>query len=111
MLERAGVVPAVVDVFDASALTAAVLAAQPVVIIHQLTDLPREFDEAQLVASGPKNARIRSEGTRNLIAAAQAAGTPSLHRPKHCRLPMRLAASRIPRPIRSTSEIRPGRSR
>ena len=46
MLERAGVVPAVVDVFDASALTAAVLAAQPVVIIHQLTDLPREFDEA-----------------------------------------------------------------
>ncbi len=75
MLERAGVVPAVVDVFDASALTAAVLAAQPVVIIHQLTDLPREFDEAQVVASGPKNARIRSEGTRNLIAAAQAAGT------------------------------------
>jgi nucleoside-diphosphate-sugar epimerase len=75
MLERAGVVPAVVDVFDASALTAAVLAAQPVVIIHQLTDLPREFDEAQLVASGPKNARIRREGTRNLIAAAQAAGT------------------------------------
>jgi nucleoside-diphosphate-sugar epimerase len=76
MLERAGVMPAVVDVFDASALTAAVLAAQPVVIIHQLTDLPREFDEAQLVASGPKNARIRREGTGNLIAAAQAAGTP-----------------------------------
>jgi nucleoside-diphosphate-sugar epimerase len=75
ILERAGVVPAVVDVFDASVLTAAVLAAQPVVIIHQLTDLPREFDEAQVVASGPKNARIRSEGTRNLIAAAQAAGT------------------------------------
>ena len=74
-LERAGVVPAVVDVFDASALTAAVLAAQPVVIIHQLTDLPREFDEAEVAASGPKNALIRSEGTRNLIAAAQAAGT------------------------------------
>ena len=29
----------------------------------------------ELAASGPKNARIRSEGTRNLIAAAQAAGT------------------------------------
>ena len=75
MLERAGVMPVVVDVFDASALTAAVLAAKPAVIIHQLTDLPREFDEAEVVASGPKNARIRSEGTRNLIAAAQAAGT------------------------------------
>lgn len=109
-LEWAGVVPAVVDVFDASALTAAVLAAQPVVIIHQLTDLPREFDEAELAASGPKNARIRSEGTRNLIAAAQAAGT---HRfiVKAFRLPTRLAASPTPRPIRSTSEIRPGRSR
>jgi nucleoside-diphosphate-sugar epimerase len=75
MLERAGVVPAVVDVFDAPALTVAVRAARPAVVIHQLTDLPREFDEAQVAASAPKNARVRSEGTRNLIAAAQAAGT------------------------------------
>ena len=50
MLERAGVSPAVVDVFDASALTAAVSAARPAVIIHQLTDLPREFDEAEVRA-------------------------------------------------------------
>src|SRR5262245_15385408 len=69
-LARAGVIPAVLDVFDAQALSAAVRAAQPEVIIHQLTDLPREFDEARLVASYPKNARIRTEGTRNLIAAA-----------------------------------------
>jgi nucleoside-diphosphate-sugar epimerase len=75
MLKRAGVVPAVVDVFDAPALTAAVRAARPAVVIHQLTDLPREFDEAQVAASAPMNARVRSEGTRNLIAAAQAAGT------------------------------------
>jgi nucleoside-diphosphate-sugar epimerase len=75
MLKRAWVVPAVVDVFDAPALTAAVRAARPAVVIHQLTDLPREFDEAQVAASAPMNARVRSEGTRNLIAAAQAAGT------------------------------------
>ena len=74
MLERAGVVPVVVDVFDAPALTAAVGAAQPAVIIHQLTDLPRELDGARIAASAPGNARIRSEGTRNLVAAAQAAG-------------------------------------
>lgn len=73
-LARAGVVPAVLDVFDAPAVTAAVGAAKPAVVIHQLTDLPRQFDEARIVASYAKNARIRTEGTRNLIAAAQAAG-------------------------------------
>jgi len=72
-LARAGVVPAVLDVFDARAVTAAVSAAKPAVVIHQLTDLPRQFDEARIAASYPKNARIRIEGTRNLIAAAQAA--------------------------------------
>ena len=72
-LERAGATPAVLDVFDAPALAAAVCAAAPEVVIHQLTDLPRQFDEARLVASYGSNARIRVEGTRNLIAAAQAA--------------------------------------
>jgi nucleoside-diphosphate-sugar epimerase len=73
-LERAGVVPAVLDVFDAGTVTASMGAAKPEVVIHQLTDLPREFDEALIAASYAKNARIRTEGTRNLIAAAQAAG-------------------------------------
>ena len=74
LLERAGVVPTVVDVFDAPALIAAVGAAQPAVVIHQLTDLPRELDGTRIAASASGNARIRSEGTRNLVAAAQAAG-------------------------------------
>src|SRR5260221_2115116 len=69
-LARAGVVPAVLDVFDAPALMMAVGAAKPDAIIHQLTHLPRQFDDAQIVASYPKNARIRTESTRNLIAAA-----------------------------------------
>jgi nucleoside-diphosphate-sugar epimerase len=72
-LERAGVSPAVFDVFDARAVMAAVKVARPEVMIHQLTDLPHEFDEAGIVASYSRNARIRSEGTRNLLAAAQAA--------------------------------------
>jgi nucleoside-diphosphate-sugar epimerase len=74
-LAQAGVTPAVLDVFNAGEVSAAMRAAQPEIVIHQLTDLPREFDEARIVASYPKNARIRTEGTRNLIAAAQAAGT------------------------------------
>ena len=77
-LERSGVIPAVLDVFDPHALTAAMRAARPESVIHQLTDLPREFDEARIVASYANNARIRSEGTRNLIAAAQAAAARRL---------------------------------
>jgi len=70
-LERAGAMPAVVDVFDAPAVLAAVQAARPEVVIHQLTDLPQ--DAAQAAAFYPNNARIRIEGTRNLIIAARAA--------------------------------------
>ncbi len=56
------------------ALTRTVVEARPEVVMHQLTDLPRELaDEAQLAAAYPRNARIRIEGTRNLVAAANAA--------------------------------------
>jgi nucleoside-diphosphate-sugar epimerase len=72
-LEAAGAHPVVVDVFDADALKRVVMNARPEIVIHQLTDLPRVLDEAQLAASYPRNARIRIEGTRNLIGAAQAA--------------------------------------
>lgn len=75
-LEAAGVRAAIVDVFDAKALTRALIDARPDVVIHQLTNLPRVLDdEAQLAAAYPRNARIRIEGTRNLVAAAKAAAT------------------------------------
>jgi len=73
-LARVGVTPAVLDIFDARAASEAMRVARPEVIIHQLTDLPREFDEARIAASYVNNARIRTEGTRNLIASARAAG-------------------------------------
>jgi len=73
-LEAAGIKPAIVDVYDAEALKRAVVAGRPDVVMHQLTDLPRVLDdEAQLAAAYPRNARIRTEGTRNLVAAARAA--------------------------------------
>jgi nucleoside-diphosphate-sugar epimerase len=74
VFEAAGVSPFVVDVFDAAALERALVRARPEVVIHQLTDLPRVLDEAQLAASYSRNARIRIDGTRNLVAAAKAAG-------------------------------------
>jgi nucleoside-diphosphate-sugar epimerase len=73
-LETAGVHPAIVDVYDAAALQDAAVAARPEAVIHQLTDLPQVYDANELPAAYPRNARVRVEGTRNLIAAAKAAG-------------------------------------
>jgi nucleoside-diphosphate-sugar epimerase len=72
-LESTGIHAAIVDVYNIEALKRAVRAARPEIVIHQLTDLPRVFDESELAAAYPRNARIRTEGTRNLIAAAQGA--------------------------------------
>jgi len=73
-LEKAGISTALVDVFDADALKTAMVDAAPEVVMHQLTDLPHVLEnENQLAAAYPRNARIRLHGTRNLIAAAQAA--------------------------------------
>jgi nucleoside-diphosphate-sugar epimerase len=73
-LRAAGITPAIVDVFDAAALSAAVLAARPDVVVHQLTDLPQGL-KPELMAEGlMRNARVRIEGTRNLVEAALRAG-------------------------------------
>ena len=74
-LEASGVSAVVVDVLRCRCADAGRRCeARPEVVMHQLTDLPRELaDEAQLAAAYPRNARIRTEGTRNLVAAANAA--------------------------------------
>ncbi len=77
-LAALGVAPAIVDVFDAAALRDAVDAAKPAVVVHQLTDLPPGLDPARMSAAREANARIREEGTRNLIAASLAAGAKRL---------------------------------
>ena len=71
LLRKLGAEPVVCDVFDISALTHVVTTFGPEVVMHQLTDLPD--DAAQMASFGDRNERIRSEGTRNLLAAAAAA--------------------------------------
>jgi nucleoside-diphosphate-sugar epimerase len=73
-LTRQGVTAVVVDVFDSAGLARAVLEARPEVVIHQLTDLPKRMDPAEWGAALARNARVRDEGTRNLVRAAQGAG-------------------------------------
>jgi nucleoside-diphosphate-sugar epimerase len=74
-LRAAGAVPVVCDVFDAAALREAVVAASPEVLVHELTDLPPNIDPRKADEQTAGNDRIRTEGTRNLVAAALAAGT------------------------------------
>ncbi|TGR30445.1 MULTISPECIES: NAD(P)-dependent oxidoreductase [unclassified Mesorhizobium] len=69
-----GVEPAVVDVFDADALSRWMRAARPDIVVHQLTDLPAGLDPSRMAEAVVGNARIREEGTRNLVAAAVASG-------------------------------------
>ena len=77
-LRSLGADPVVVDVFDASALSRAVASARPDVVIHQLTDLPKDLNPLEMGAAIVRTARIRSEGTRNLVRAAIAAGARRL---------------------------------
>ena len=77
-LRTLGASPVIVDVFDADAMTRAVVAAKPSVMIHQLTDLPAGLPPEKMAAAGIANARMRVEGTRNLVAAARAAGARQL---------------------------------
>jgi len=70
-LRQLGGEPVVCDVFDAERLTEAVTRFRPDAVMHQLTDLPDRLGELEEHAA--RNDRIRSEGTRNLIAAARAA--------------------------------------
>jgi UDP-glucose 4-epimerase len=70
-LRALGAEPVLCDVFDAPKLQAEVAAYGPEMVMHQVTDLPDERD--QLGDYGARNDRMRTEGTRNLIAAARAA--------------------------------------
>jgi len=53
----------IVDVFDAEALSRAVLAVQPKIIIHQLTGLSA-WKAGCIEEAITENARVRTEGTR-----------------------------------------------
>ncbi|MEV0428059.1 NAD-dependent epimerase/dehydratase family protein [Micromonospora sp. NPDC050495] len=76
LVRSLGAEPVVCDVYDAGALTSAVDRFQPDLLLHELTDLPDTA--AELPARRAGNARIRVEGTRNLIDAAIASGCSRL---------------------------------
>jgi nucleoside-diphosphate-sugar epimerase len=71
-IEAAGAQAAVCDALDADAVKETVAAARPEVVVNELTRLPRDYNPRTL-DYGPTN-RVRREGGRYLLAAAEAAG-------------------------------------
>ena len=65
-LRAQGATPVLLDFFDRAAVSAALTHASPDVVVHQLTALSG--------GSLADNARLRREGTRNLVDASRAAG-------------------------------------
>jgi nucleoside-diphosphate-sugar epimerase len=84
-IRAAGADAAVCDAFDPGALTEAVTAARPEVVVHELTALPDRFDFKDPDLYTATN-RVRTEGTRNLIAAARGAGARRLVAQSICTL-------------------------
>jgi nucleoside-diphosphate-sugar epimerase len=72
-IEAAGATGVACDVYDTDSLGASLARARPDVVVHQLTALPWKLDVRNPEVYEATN-RVRTEGTRNLIDAARAAG-------------------------------------
>lgn len=75
-LGSAGAEPVVCDIFDAGALTEAVVGSEAHTVIHFVTDLPDDFSRIDDFQAS--NNRVRRVGTKNLIDACSAAGVDHL---------------------------------
>jgi len=78
LLVSLGAEPLIADVFDRETLLRSMEALRPQIVVHQLTDLPQGLDPALMDRAAGLNARIRDEGTGNLVAAALHCGADRL---------------------------------
>jgi nucleoside-diphosphate-sugar epimerase len=74
LLWNLGARPVLMDALDAEAVGAAVAAAEPEVVIHQLTALADMSDLKHFDRTFAMTNRLRTEGTDHLLAAATASG-------------------------------------
>jgi nucleoside-diphosphate-sugar epimerase len=73
-IRAAGAHAVIVDIFDAEAMTTAMAASRPDVVIHQVTDLTLRPGASLTDEQLARNAQVREVGTKNLIDAAVTAG-------------------------------------
>lgn len=77
-LQQAGAEPVVLDALRREAVFQAVREARPEVVIHMLTALPQRLDPRSIQRDLAINDRLREDGTRDLVAAAQQAGATQM---------------------------------
>ncbi|MGH2838316.1 MAG: NAD-dependent epimerase/dehydratase family protein [Thermoleophilaceae bacterium] len=77
-LRELGAEPVVCDAFDAEGVAQAVAAARPDVVVNELTDIPKAINPRKMGEQFETNDRLRRDGTRNLMQAAEAAGARRL---------------------------------
>ena len=73
-LSDSGAEPVIADALNASSVKAAIAKVRPEVVINELTSLPKHYTPTDMEAAAERDARVRLEGNRNLIAAAQQTG-------------------------------------
>jgi 2-alkyl-3-oxoalkanoate reductase len=74
LVRSLGARPAVADALDPDAVAQAVAAAEPEVIVHELTGLSGSFDMRHMDRFFELTNRLRTEGTDHLLAAGRAVG-------------------------------------
>ena len=77
-LRGLGVEAVVCDAFDTDRVVRAVESARPEVVVNQLTDIPKAINPRKMAEQFTTNDRLRTEGTRNLMRGASAAGARRL---------------------------------
>lgn len=74
LLKQMGVEPILVDVYDYDTLEKVLCDIKPDVLYHQLTDLPDGLNPEKMEEALVSNAKLRIEGTSNLVKASMQAG-------------------------------------
>ena len=69
-LAEVGAEAVIADALDPASVRAAVEGVRPDVIINELTSLPKHYTPAEMEAAAKRDAQVRLEGNKNLIAAA-----------------------------------------
>lgn len=77
-LREAGAEPVVCNALDAEAVRVAVSESGADALIHELTELPARLEPRKYKQQLAATNQLRRDGTRNLIAAAQAAGVKGI---------------------------------
>jgi nucleoside-diphosphate-sugar epimerase len=84
LLRELGAEPVVADALDEKAIRAAVIAARPDVIVHQLTDLKGALDLRKFDRAFASSNRLRTAGTDHLLAAARDSGAKRMVAQSFC---------------------------